>query len=139
MEFISAARIYLIPCPGPQFIWWMCMLEQPVWIDTQSSPEIGRLDINGVYMHINLFYLLNQTTWSITNLKLVINYGFLEVCLWYFLFLSLMQPWRHKRRTMYQKLSSSVPFIVLRGLHFTNMTTHKRTRAMKYTTWVQNH
>lgn len=38
----------LIPCPGPQFTLWTYTLEQPVWIEIQSSPEKTEESINNI-------------------------------------------------------------------------------------------
>jgi hypothetical protein len=53
---------YLIPCPGPQLIWWRWTLEQPVCMDTQSSPVKKREQIKKYELYIMwaAFILLNS-------------------------------------------------------------------------------
>lgn len=35
--------INLMPWPGPQLMWWIWTLEEPVWMDTQSSPVYKKM------------------------------------------------------------------------------------------------
>lgn len=48
----------LIPCPGPQFTLCMYTFEHPVWMETQSSPEMIRLNIiSHMFSSTSNFYL----------------------------------------------------------------------------------
>lgn len=68
---ITITTTYLMPWPGPQLIWWTWTLEQPVCMDTQSSPVKKRnnLEFNtqSPGKMLSLFFLC----WSYTRIFLL--------------------------------------------------------------------
>jgi hypothetical protein len=75
---VNLVIYYLIPCPGPQLIWWTWTLEQPVCMDTQSSPVKRDNRIRNYNVRSIPYYLILNPQIDLQKQKWVVSVFFVQ-------------------------------------------------------------